>query len=151
MWKSYDQWPNTFHINRYSHHKCSLGESEYCRLAIQPSWCWISTLLSCTHSSSHTTSDDGVQCQSTLRQLAKHLWFSTFAQVWKRHFCRLTSISNAITMKGRTKVHLLWELSTKKDWWSYMRVQQPYPCYCNRRVPNIIPKERRHLWTSQGY
>jgi hypothetical protein len=36
------------------------------------------------------------------------------AQVLEPHFCRLTSISDAITTKGRTKVHLLWELSAKK-------------------------------------
>jgi len=33
--------------------------------------------------------------------------------VLEPHFCRLTSISDAITMKGCTKV-LLWELSAKK-------------------------------------
>lgn len=32
----------------------------------------------------------------------------------KPHFCSLTSISDAITTKRRTKVHLLWELSVKK-------------------------------------
>lgn len=36
------------------------------------------------------------------------------AEVGKPHFCRLNSISDAITMKGRTKVHLVWELSAKK-------------------------------------
>ena len=55
-----------------------------------------------------------VQCQSTLRHLERLLWFSTFAEFLEPHFCRLTSISDAITTKGRTKVHLLWELSVKK-------------------------------------
>ena len=36
------------------------------------------------------------------------------AEIWKPHLCRLTSISDAITMKGRTKVQLVWDLSTKK-------------------------------------
>jgi len=36
------------------------------------------------------------------------------AQVQEPHLCRLVSISDAITTKGRTKVHLVWELSAKK-------------------------------------
>lgn len=36
------------------------------------------------------------------------------AEVWERHFCRLIPISDAITMKGRTKVQLVRELSAKK-------------------------------------
>jgi hypothetical protein len=36
------------------------------------------------------------------------------AQVQEPHFCRLISIFDAITMKGRTKVHLVWELGAKK-------------------------------------
>jgi hypothetical protein len=36
------------------------------------------------------------------------------AQVQEPHFCRLVSISDAITTKGRTKVQLVWELSAKK-------------------------------------
>ena len=36
------------------------------------------------------------------------------AQVQEPHLCRLVSISDAITTKGRTKVHLVWELSVKK-------------------------------------
>jgi hypothetical protein len=55
-----------------------------------------------------------VPCQSTLRGSARHLWFSTFAEVREPHFCRLISISDAITMKRRNKVQLVWELSAKK-------------------------------------
>src|SRR5690349_11818034 len=36
------------------------------------------------------------------------------AQVQEPHLCRLVSISDAITTEGRTKVHLVWELSVKK-------------------------------------
>jgi hypothetical protein len=36
------------------------------------------------------------------------------AEVREPHFCRLIYISDAITMRGRTKVHLIWELSSKK-------------------------------------
>jgi hypothetical protein len=54
----------------------------------------------------HTTSDDGRPMSINVETIGEALMV--------QHFCRLTSISNAITMKGRTKVYLLWELSAKK-------------------------------------
>jgi hypothetical protein len=63
----------------------------------------------------HTTSDDGRPMSINVGTIGEALMVQHFCTSLEAAFCRLTSISNAITMKGRTKVHLLWELSTKKD------------------------------------
>jgi hypothetical protein len=63
----------------------------------------------------HTTSEDGRPMSINVETIGGALMVQHFvAEIWKPHFCRLTSISDAITTKGHTKVHLLWELSTKK-------------------------------------
>lgn len=63
----------------------------------------------------HTTSDDGHPMSINVETIGEALMVQHFvAEVWEPHFCRLNSISDAITMKGRTKVHLVWELSAKK-------------------------------------
>ena len=68
----------------------------------------------CSHvhiAAGHTTSDDGRPMSITVETIGETLMVQHFvAQVLEPHFCRLTSTSDAITMKGRTKVHLLWEL-----------------------------------------
>jgi hypothetical protein len=62
----------------------------------------------------HTTSDDGHPMSINVETIGEALMVQHFvAEVQEPHFCRLTSISDAITVKGR-KVHLLWELSAKK-------------------------------------
>lgn len=72
----------------------------------------------CSHAhiaAGHTTSDDGRPMSINVETIGEALIVQHFvAQILEPHFCRLTSISDAITMKGRTKVHLLWELSAKK-------------------------------------
>lgn len=72
----------------------------------------------CSHAhiaAGHTTSDDGRPMSINVETIGEALMVQHFvAQVIEPHFCRLTSTSDAITMKGRTKVHLLWELSAKK-------------------------------------
>jgi len=72
----------------------------------------------CSHvhiAAGHTTSDDGRPMSINVETIGETLMVQHFvAQVLEPHFCRLTSISDAITTKGRTKVHLLWELSAKK-------------------------------------
>jgi hypothetical protein len=63
----------------------------------------------------HTTSDDGRPMSINVEKIGEAIMVQHFvAQVIEPHFCRLISTSDAITMKGRTKVHLLWELSVKK-------------------------------------
>ena len=34
-------------------------------------------------------------------------------EVTEKHFCRMVSQSDAISSNGRTKVHVVWELSVK--------------------------------------
>jgi hypothetical protein len=72
----------------------------------------------CSHAhiaAGHTTSDDGHPMSINVETIGEALMVQHFvAEVQEPHFCRLTSISDAITAKGRTKVHLLWELSAKK-------------------------------------
>jgi hypothetical protein len=72
----------------------------------------------CSHAhiaAGHTTSDDGHPMSINVETIGEALMVQHFvAEVQEPHFCRLTSISDAITVKGRTKVHLLWELSAKK-------------------------------------
>jgi hypothetical protein len=63
----------------------------------------------------HTTSDDGHPMSINVESIGEALMVQHFvAEVWKPHFCRLTSISDAITAKGRTRVHLLWEISVER-------------------------------------
>jgi hypothetical protein len=67
----------------------------------------------CSHAhiaAGHTTSDDGRPMSINVETIGEALMVQHFVP----HFCRLTSLSDAITMKGRTKVHLLWEVSAKK-------------------------------------
>ena len=62
----------------------------------------------------HTTSDDGCPMSINVETIGEALMVQNFVgEDLKPHFCRLTSISDAITTKGR-KVHLLWEMSVKK-------------------------------------
>jgi hypothetical protein len=72
----------------------------------------------CSHAhiaAGHTTSDDGRPMSINVETIGEALMVQHFvAEVWERHFCRLISISDGITMKGRTKVQLVWELSAKK-------------------------------------
>lgn len=72
----------------------------------------------CSHAhiaAGHTTSDDGRPMSINVETIGEALMVQHFvAEVTEPHFCRLISTSDAITMKGRTKVHLLWELSAKK-------------------------------------
>ena len=72
----------------------------------------------CSHAhiaAGHTTSDDERPMSINVETIGEAFMVQHFvAQVLEPHFCRLTSNSDAITMKGRTKVHLLWELSAKK-------------------------------------
>jgi hypothetical protein len=72
----------------------------------------------CSHAhiaAGHTTSDDGRPMSINVETIGEALMVQHFVgQVLGPHFCRLTSTSDAITMKGRTKVYLLWELSAKK-------------------------------------
>jgi len=71
----------------------------------------------CSHAhiaAGHTTSDDGRPMSINVETIGDAIMVQHFvAKVLEPHFCRLTSISDAISMKGRTKV-LLWELSAKK-------------------------------------
>jgi hypothetical protein len=63
----------------------------------------------------HTTSDDGHPMSINVESIGEALMVQHFvAEIWKPHFCRLTSISDAITAKGRTRVHLLWEISVER-------------------------------------
>ena|SRR5215467_5132940 len=62
----------------------------------------------------HTTSDDGHPMSINVESIGEALMVQHFVEVWKPHFCRLTSISDAITAKGRTRVHLLWEISVER-------------------------------------
>jgi hypothetical protein len=63
----------------------------------------------------HTTSDDGRPMSINVESIGEALMVQHFvAEVWKPHFCRLTSISDAITAKGRTRVHLIWEISVER-------------------------------------
>ena len=63
----------------------------------------------------HTTSDDGRPMSINVETIGEALMVQHFvAEVSEPHFCRLISVSDAITRRGRTKVHLKWELSTKK-------------------------------------
>jgi hypothetical protein len=63
----------------------------------------------------YTTSDDGHPMSINVETIGEALMVQHFVgEDLKPHFCRLTSVSDAITVKGRTKVHLLWELSAKK-------------------------------------
>ena len=63
----------------------------------------------------HTTSDDGHPMSINVETIGEAIMVQHFvAEVGKPHFCRLNSVSDAITMKGCTKVHLVWELSAKK-------------------------------------
>ena len=63
----------------------------------------------------HATSDDGRPMSINVETIGEALMVQHFvAEVSEPHFCRLISVSDAITRRGRTKVHLIWELSTKK-------------------------------------
>lgn len=63
----------------------------------------------------HTTSDDGRPMSINIETIGEAIMVQHFVgEELKPHFCRLSSISDAINAKGRTKVHLLWELSVKK-------------------------------------
>lgn len=63
----------------------------------------------------HTTSDDGRPMSINVETIGEALMVQHFvAEVSEPHFCRLISVSDAITRRGRTKVHLIWELSAKK-------------------------------------
>jgi hypothetical protein len=63
----------------------------------------------------HTTSDDGRPMSINVETIGEALMVQHFvAEVSEPHFCRLISVSDAITRRGRTKVHLIWELRTKK-------------------------------------
>jgi hypothetical protein len=63
----------------------------------------------------HTTSDDGRPMSINVGSIGEAIMVQHFvAEVLKPHFYCLTSISDAITTKGRTKVQLVWELSAKK-------------------------------------
>ncbi len=72
----------------------------------------------CSHAhiaAGHTTSDDGRPMSINVETIGEALMVQHFvAEVWEPHFCRLISISDAITMRGRTKVQLIWELSVQK-------------------------------------
>jgi hypothetical protein len=63
----------------------------------------------------HTISDDGRPMSINVETIGEAIMVQHFVgEELKPHFCRLTSTSDAITAKGRTNVHLLWELSVKK-------------------------------------
>jgi hypothetical protein len=63
----------------------------------------------------HTISDDGRPMSINVESIGEAIMVQHFvAEVLKPHFCRLTSISDAITTKGHTKVQLVWELNAKK-------------------------------------
>lgn len=63
----------------------------------------------------HTTSDDGRPMSINVETIGEALMVQHFvAEVSEPHFCHLISVSDAITRRGRTKVHLIWELSAKK-------------------------------------
>jgi hypothetical protein len=72
----------------------------------------------CSHAhiaAGHTTSDDGPPMSINVETIGVTLMVQHFvSEVREPHFCRLIFISDAITMKGRTKVQLVWELSAKK-------------------------------------
>jgi len=72
----------------------------------------------CSHAhiaAGHSTSDDGYPMSTNVETIGEAVMVQHFvAQVQEPHFCRLVSISDAITTKGRTKVQLVWELSAKK-------------------------------------
>jgi hypothetical protein len=62
-----------------------------------------------------TTSDDGRPMKINVETIGDALMVQHFvAEVWESHLCRMVSISDAITAKGRTKVQLVWQLSAKK-------------------------------------
>ena len=50
----------------------------------------------------HTTSDDGRPMSINVETIGEELMVQNFGEDLKPHFCRLTSISDAITTKGRT-------------------------------------------------
>ena len=72
----------------------------------------------CSHAliaAGHTTSDDGRPMSINVETIGGGIMVQQFvAEVREPHFCRLISISDAITAKGRTKVQLVWELNAKK-------------------------------------
>ena len=62
-----------------------------------------------------TTSDDGRPMTINVETIGDALMVQHFvSEVRESKYCRLVSISDAITPKGRTKVQVVWELSAKK-------------------------------------
>jgi hypothetical protein len=62
-----------------------------------------------------TTSDDGRPMSINVETIGDTLVVQHYvAEVHEPHFCRMVSISDSITTKGRTKVQVVWELSVKK-------------------------------------
>ena len=130
--------PHTLNINCYSRDQCSVGEAEYCRLAVQSSWRRISTVLSRTYRSRHN-----------------HYWRWTSNVNQRRDYRRYAygpalrrrDLSGAFTAKGRTKVQVVWELSVKKI--------DDHTCEYNNHIHpsarnefyRIHREEWRHLWT----
>jgi hypothetical protein len=84
---------------------------------------WLSNLSDaeyqrCSHAhiaAGTTISDDGRPMKINVETIGDALMVQHFvSEVRESHFCRMVSISDAITPKGRTKVQLVWELSAKK-------------------------------------
>ena len=62
-----------------------------------------------------TTTDDGHPMSINVETVGDALVIQHYvAEVRKPHLCRLVSISDTVTAKGRTKVQVIWELSATK-------------------------------------
>jgi hypothetical protein len=62
-----------------------------------------------------TTTDDGRPMSINVETIGDSLVVQHYvAEVHEPHLCRMVSISDAISARGRTKVQVVWELSVKK-------------------------------------
>lgn len=59
-------------------------------------------------------SDDGRQMSINVETIGESLMIQHYyGEVLDKHLCRMVSKSDVITARGRSKVHVLWELSVK--------------------------------------
>jgi len=61
-----------------------------------------------------TSTDDGRRMSINVEMIGETLMIQhNVGEITERHLCRMASLSDAISVNGRTKVHVLWELSVK--------------------------------------
>ena len=61
-----------------------------------------------------TTTDDGRRMSINVEKIGETLMIQHYvSEITEPHLCRMASFSDAISANGRTKVHVLWELSIK--------------------------------------